>query len=131
MSARFGSRFLIAFLALSSAAQQTKSGDLEGLLTDGVALSQQADYAHAIPVLERARKLAPRNYQANLLLGVDFLRSGHPANALAPLRIAAEAHVDETAEGYLGRQRRRKVNLRSPRKLLKQLSCGHRTLNRH
>jgi cellulose synthase operon protein C len=102
MSARFGSRFLIAFVALSSAAQQTQSGDVESLLTDGIALSQQADYAHAIPVLARATRLAPRNYQANLLLGVDLLRSGHPANALAPLRIAAEAHVDETAEGYLG-----------------------------
>jgi tetratricopeptide (TPR) repeat protein len=102
MSACVGSRFLIAFFALSSAAQQTKSVDLEGLLTDGAALSQQADYAHAIPVLGRARRLAPRNYQANLLLGVDLLRSGHPADALAPLRIAAEAHVDETAEGYLG-----------------------------
>jgi tetratricopeptide (TPR) repeat protein len=102
MPARFGSRFLIAFVALSSVAQQTNSGDLEGLLTDGVALSQQADYAHAIPVLERATRLAPRNYQANLILGVDLLRSGHPANALTPLRIAAEADVDETAEGYLG-----------------------------
>ena len=102
MSARFGSRFLIALVTLSSAAQQTKSGDLESLLTEGTALSKQADYAHAIPVLERATSLAPRNYQANLLLGVDWLRSGHPANALAPLRIAAEAHVDETAEGYLG-----------------------------
>ena len=89
MPARCGSRFLIAFVALSSAAQQAKSGDLEGLLADGAALSQQADYAHAIPVLERATRLAPRNYQANLLLGVDLLRSGHPANAMAPLRIAA------------------------------------------
>ncbi len=102
MPARCGSRFLIAFVALSSAAQQAKSGDVEGLLADGVALSQQADYAHAIPVLERATRLAPGNYQANLLLGVDLLRSGHAANAMAPLRIAAEAHVDETAEGYLG-----------------------------
>jgi tetratricopeptide (TPR) repeat protein len=101
MLARFGSRFLIAFVALSSAAQQTQSGDLDGLLADGAALSQQADYQHAIRVLERARKLAPLNYQANLLLGVDFLRSGHPANALAPLRVAAQAHVDEAAEGYL------------------------------
>jgi tetratricopeptide (TPR) repeat protein len=101
MLARFGSRFLIAFVALSSAAQQTKSGDLEALLKDGAALSQQADYAHAIPLLERAKKLAPLDYQANLLLGVDLLRSGHPANAMAPLRIAAQAHVDETAQGYV------------------------------
>ncbi len=57
MLARFGSRFLIAFVALSSAAQQTKSGDLEALLKDGAALSQQADYAHAIPLLERAKSL--------------------------------------------------------------------------
>jgi tetratricopeptide (TPR) repeat protein len=103
MLARFGSRFLIAFLALSSAAQQTKSGDLEELLTDGAALSQQADYVHAIPVLERARTLAPDDYRANLMLGVDLLRSGHAADALAPLRIAAKLRADdETAEEYLG-----------------------------
>jgi tetratricopeptide (TPR) repeat protein len=103
MLARFGSRFLIALLTFSSAAQQTKSEDLDGLLTDGAALSQQADYARAIPVLERARKLAPGNYQANLMLGVDLLRSGHAANATVPLRIAAKARSDdETAEEYLG-----------------------------
>lgn len=103
MLARFGSRFLIAFLALSSAAQQTKSGDLAELLADGAALSQQADYAHAIPVLERARTLAPDNYRANLMLGVDLLRSGHAANAVSPLRIAAKLRADdETAEEYLG-----------------------------
>jgi tetratricopeptide (TPR) repeat protein len=103
MSARFGLRCLISLLTVAAVAQQAKSGSLDGLLKDGASLSRQADYAHAIPILQRARQLAPRNYLANLLLGEDLLRSGHSSSALAPLRIAVEARADdETAEGYLG-----------------------------
>ncbi len=84
-------------------AQQADSGSLDGLLKDGALLSRQADYAHAIPILLRARQLAPQNYLANLLLGEDLLRSGHPSSALAPLQTAAAVRADdETAEGYLG-----------------------------
>ncbi len=66
-------------------------------------MSQQADYVHAIPLLRRATELAPQNSSANFLLGEALLQSGHPADAEAPLRIAAQANpVNEAAEGYLG-----------------------------
>ena len=72
-------------------------------MKNGSALSQQADYVHAIPLLRRATELAPQNPSANYLLGVALLESGHPADAVAPLRIAAKADpVNEPAEGYLG-----------------------------
>jgi len=103
MPARFGLRCVISLLTVSAVAQQAESGSLDGLLKDGASLSRQADYAHAIPILLRAKQLAPQNYFANLLLGEDLLRSGHPLNAVAPLRIAAAVRADdETAEGYLG-----------------------------
>ncbi|MGC2401871.1 MAG: tetratricopeptide repeat protein [Acidobacteriaceae bacterium] len=104
MSGRFGLRCVISLLTVSAVAQQPESGSLDSLLKDGALLSGQADYAHAIPILLRAQQLAPRNYLANLLLGEDLLRNGHPSNAVAPLRIAAAVRADdETAEGYLGK----------------------------
>jgi tetratricopeptide (TPR) repeat protein len=103
MWARFGLQCLIALLTVRLAAQQASPGSLDTLLKDGSSLSKQADYAHAIPVLLRAKKLAPENYSANLLLGLDFLRNGHPADALEPLRVAAQVRPnDEMADGYLG-----------------------------
>jgi tetratricopeptide (TPR) repeat protein len=94
---------LIAFGAVCCAAQPANPGELEDLLQKGSALSREADYIHAIPLLRRATELAPQNPSANFLLGVALLESGHPADAVAPLRIAAQANpVNETAEGYLG-----------------------------
>jgi tetratricopeptide (TPR) repeat protein len=103
MPARFGLRCVISLLTVSALAQQTESGSLDGLLKDGALLSRQADYAHSIPILRRAKQISPQNYQANLLLGEDLLRSGHPSDAVAPLRIAATVRADdETAERFLG-----------------------------
>jgi len=94
---------LLAFAALNSTAQQENSGELENLLNQGTALSHKADYAHAIPLLKQAVKLAPGNANANYLLGVALLQGGHAAEAVAPLRVAAESNpVNEAAEGYLG-----------------------------
>jgi tetratricopeptide (TPR) repeat protein len=84
-------------------AQPANPGELEDLLKNGSALSQQGDYAHAIPLLRRATELAPQNPSANFLLGVALMESGHPADAVAPLRVAAKSNpVNEAAEGYLG-----------------------------
>jgi tetratricopeptide (TPR) repeat protein len=103
MPARFGLRCVISLLTVSALAQQTEPGSLDGLLKDGALLSRQADYAHSIPILRRAKQISPQNYQANLLLGEDLLRSGHPSDAVAPLRIAAAVRADdETAERFLG-----------------------------
>ena len=46
----------------------------ESLLHRGYDLHQQARFAEAVPVLEQAHKLAPQDYFANLLLGIDLLR---------------------------------------------------------
>ncbi len=98
-----GIQCLIALFAVCCAAQPANPGEIEDLLQRGSALSQQADYVHAIPLLRRATELAPQNLSANFLLGVALLESGHPADAVAPLRIAAKANpVNEPAEGYLG-----------------------------
>src|ERR1700679_2548025 len=95
MWARFGLRCLAALLTvpltIPLTAQQGASPSLETLLKDGDALSKQADYAHAIPLLQRAKQLDPQDYRTNLLLGLDLLRSGHPSVALEPLRTASQA----------------------------------------
>jgi Flp pilus assembly protein TadD len=89
-------------IAIACAAQQ-QTADLDRLLKEGAALNQQADYTHSIPLLRQATNLAPRNPTANYLLGVALLLCGHPFDALAPLRMAAQANpVNEAAEGYLG-----------------------------
>ena len=103
MSARFGSRFLIAFLALSSAAQQTKSGDLESLLADGARPQPSKQTMHT-----RSRYWSGQQVLRLVIIKPTYswewiccevgIRQMH----IAPLRIAAEAHDDETAEGYLG-----------------------------
>jgi len=93
----------IAFLALGSSAQPTPSAELASLLKTGSELSQRADYQHAIPLLKRAVELAPQDLLANFWLGITLLESGHPSDAVAPLRVAANATpVNEAAEGYLG-----------------------------
>lgn len=103
MRARFGFRCLIACLAVCCASRPARSGELEDLLRTAAALNQQADYAHAMPLLRRATELAPQDPEANYLLGVALLQSGHPADAIAPLRIAVKENSEnEAAEGYLG-----------------------------
>lgn len=103
MKSRGGPLCLLALCAASALARPTAQGEFGDLLKKGTTLSQQADYGHAISVLKQAKRLQPRHYLTNLLLGVDWLRSGHPAEAISPLRLAAEVNPkDPTAEGYLG-----------------------------
>lgn len=73
------------------------------LLKEGFALHQQARFAESIPVLERARKLEPQDYFANLLLGIDLLRTGKAVDAIPRLELAARVKPDEEIpEDYLG-----------------------------
>lgn len=90
-------------VSLVCCAQTTDSGDFQTLLKQGFALHQQARFAEAIPLLERARSLEPGDYFANLLLGIDLLRIGKSTQALPRLRAAAQARPsEEIPEGYLG-----------------------------
>jgi predicted Zn-dependent protease len=75
----------------------------ESLLHRGYDLHQQARFAEAVPVLEQAHKVAPQDYFANLLLGIDLLRVGRVSEAIAPLKMAAQIRINEEfPEDYLG-----------------------------
>ncbi len=82
--------------------QATEPDDLAAQLQAASALHKQADYAHSIPLLKRIVQKSPQNYMANLLLGVDLLRSGSAKDALVPLRAASAERPDDGApQAYL------------------------------
>jgi tetratricopeptide (TPR) repeat protein len=89
--------YLCAFLLLiCAAANAADSAQFDKLVKEGLALHEHADYAHSIPVLQRAVRLEPRSYIANLLLGVDLLRCGRVADAMVHLEIAVAANPKES-----------------------------------
>jgi predicted Zn-dependent protease len=83
---------------------QSSPGDrFEDLLKKGFQLHRESRYGEAIPVLEQARKLEPTDYFANLLLGIDLLRTGNATDAVVRLKLAAVARPgEEFPEDYLG-----------------------------
>ena len=94
---------LCIVLAMSIAGQAPQKDEFRQQLQQGFALHQQAKYADAIPLLEKARRLDPGDYFANLLLGIDLLRTGKAAAAVDYLQIAARANPEEdTPMEYLG-----------------------------
>lgn len=81
----------------------TRLPEYEQLLKQAFELHKRAQFAEAIPLLERARRLAPQDYDVNLLLGIDLLRSGKAADAIPHLEDAAHLETrEDTPEGYLG-----------------------------
>lgn len=87
----------------ASGAPNANDAEFERLLKQGFELHQQARFIEAIPVFERARRLEPRDYFANLLLGIDLLRTGKATEALPRLELAAQIRTtEETPEDYLG-----------------------------
>jgi len=90
-------------VSLVLAAKGQDDGGFRALLEQGFALHQQARYVEAIPLLEKARRLEPNDYFANLLLGIDLLRTGRAAGATVFLQTAARVNPDEdTPEEYIG-----------------------------
>jgi tetratricopeptide (TPR) repeat protein len=104
------SALLGASICFSAVAQGTGDGapnpneaEFQTLLKQGFDLHQQARFTEAIPMLERARRLEPRDYFANLLLGIDLLRIGKATEAVGRLELAASARPqEETPEDYMG-----------------------------
>jgi tetratricopeptide (TPR) repeat protein len=79
------------------------ASDFESLLHQGFALHQQQKYSEALPVLQRAWKIQPRNYFANLLIGIDLVRTGAPAKAVGFLKAARQQRShEEFPHEYLG-----------------------------
>ena len=90
--------FLQSALGLSALEERANSIGQQGItgqLEAAAALHERADYSHSIPILKGILLRDPQNYRANLLLGEDLLLSGHPRDALAPLRTASEARPDD------------------------------------
>src|SRR6516162_4860064 len=81
--------------ALEERANSIGQQGITGQLEAAAALHERADYSHSIPILKGILQRDPQNYRANLLLGEDLLLSGHPRDALAPLRTASEARTDD------------------------------------
>lgn len=93
----------VGWVDVAAWAQPTGEDSFQALLQQGFQLHQQARFAEAIPLLERARRLEPEDYFANLLLGIDLLRTGKPAEAVPHLQLAARARPgEEFPEDYLG-----------------------------
>jgi Flp pilus assembly protein TadD len=87
---------------LQTSLPNASEGNFKTLLKEGFELHRQARFAEAIPVLERARRLEPQDYFANLLLGIDLLRAGNAADAIPRLELAARVNqAEETPEEYL------------------------------
>lgn len=97
---------LVCFACLSSSGgsfAQSPADTFEALLKKGFALHQEARFTEAIPLLERARELQPSDYFANLLLGIDRLRTGDAKAAVTRLQAAARANPQEALpQEYLG-----------------------------
>jgi tetratricopeptide (TPR) repeat protein len=76
--------------------------DAEALLQQGFQLHQQGRFAESIPVFEQVRRSNPRDYFANLLLGIDLLRSGKAIEAIPRLKLASLVRPsEEFPEDYL------------------------------
>ncbi len=88
---------------LTAVAQSPSPDNFEHLLKQGFELHQRAQFTEAIPLLERALRLEPGDYFANLLLGIDLLRTGKAKDSLPHLQLAARTRPhEEIPEDYLG-----------------------------
>lgn len=80
---------LLPLLALAVPGQAGSEDHLKSLIQRAFDLHQRGQFAQARPLLERAYKMDPDDYFVNLLLGIDFLRTGDPKAANLYLRKAS------------------------------------------
>lgn len=82
-------------LGCAEAQGTASSDDFHSQLQRGFALHQQGNYAGALPLLERAWKLEPHDYFANLLVGIDLLRTDRASDSISYLQEAARQRPKE------------------------------------
>jgi tetratricopeptide (TPR) repeat protein len=75
-------------------APEPAEGDPLALIQAGVALAQQGRLDDALPLLERAVRIAPNHPQARLNFGAALAASGRPAEAAGQLREAVRLKPD-------------------------------------
>jgi tetratricopeptide (TPR) repeat protein len=86
---------LLALLAFVEAQETASPDEFHSLLQRGFSLHQQQNYVGALPLLERAWKLEPHDYFANLLVGIDLLRTDRAADSVPYLQEAARQRPKE------------------------------------
>jgi tetratricopeptide (TPR) repeat protein len=93
----FGMAFfvLLRLPALCAQTVSPSSESFDSLLHRGLELHQHADYQDALPILEQAWQLRPDDYSANLMLGIDMLRTGKNEAAIGFLKEAARLRPNE------------------------------------
>jgi tetratricopeptide (TPR) repeat protein len=92
----------LVFIPPAQAQPPARPG-FEELLHQGFQLHQQQRYSEALPLLRRAWQVQPRDYFANLLVGIDLLRTGRGAEAVGFLKTAAKLRPqEEFPPEYLG-----------------------------
>ena len=79
-------RYLVALAVLSaSVLAQTRPApskeEFESFLHRGFQFHEQSAYDKALPLLQSAYRLQPRDYFVNLLLGIEMLRTGQAGSA--------------------------------------------------
>lgn len=90
-------------IAAAETAAKAHPRDPQVLLRLATLYQQQADFNKSVPVLERLILIQPQNLDARRLLGIDQFQSGHPAEALNPLRQVVDVNPrDGEANFYLG-----------------------------
>jgi hypothetical protein len=103
------------------------AGDGPGALADALAPYQAGRYAEAIPALEAVTRAQPRSADAALYLGVTYLLSDRPAEALAELEraagLAADTRRDDLA-WYLATAEQRTGRVEAARPRLQALCRG-------
>lgn len=94
----------LSLLAMNVYPQTQSAGqDFEGLLHRAFQFHQQGNYPESLPLLREAFKFRPGDYFVNLLLGIDLLRTGNPADAIGFLNTAARLRPkEEFPHEYLG-----------------------------
>jgi len=95
---------LASFSTVKVVAQDnaSKPEAFESLLRRGFTFHSEQQYSRSIPLLEQAHALRPSDYQVNLLLGIDYLRTGNTAKSVTFLRSAHKANDrDAVVLGYL------------------------------
>ncbi len=83
--------------------RQPSPGEVQRLIAESRAASQQRDLPRAIRSLEQAISLQPDHADAHRLLGINYLRSGNPEAAAKALEAARRLDPsDYTVHGLLG-----------------------------
>jgi tetratricopeptide (TPR) repeat protein len=90
-------------ISLAEAAVAQRPQDPQVLMRLVKLYQAEGEFGKSLPVLERFVVLAPGDLDGQRLLGINRFHAGHPREALAPLRLAAQGNPkDDEASFYLG-----------------------------